>query len=352
MTTLLHAFRIASFARLALAPTLLLLGLAPATVIAAAAVDSWTPPNFPVFNPARVRPDFWAAQFNSAAKFDDLGIPGFRHQTLVSHKLNFKGAAETVVGYTVYLPPGYEGSDTRYPILYFMVGNNSSETNNTVVQTAHALIVEGELPPCIIVGLTGGCSFYGNQFAGQCQMHDFFFEEFLPYIEKTYRVRSEARYRHLQGTSAGGNGAMMYALKHPDLFGTVTTVAGGFFGVRVNAWPEMYDSREENHRPYDCFALLTPELAPKLGGVRLALWIGSADVTIRDNAEFHRLLQARGVPHAFNDWTTHPKLKGMPHDFRLYYEQYGKEILRFHGEGWADENPTAGNVESTAVGKH
>jgi hypothetical protein len=95
----------------------------------------------------------------------------------------------------------------------------------------------------------------------------------------------------------------------------------------------MYDQREENHRPYDCFALLTPELAPKLGGLRLALWIGSADVTIGDNTEFRRLLRARGVAHVYNDQTTHPRLAGLAHEFRRYYELYGKEILRFHAEG-------------------
>jgi pimeloyl-ACP methyl ester carboxylesterase len=141
--------------------------------------------------------------------------------------------------------------------------------------------------------------------------------------------------------SAGGHGALMYALKHPELFGTVTAVAGAFFGSRVNAWPEMYNFSEENYRPYDCFALLTPALAPKLGGLRFAFWIGSADITIGDNTAMRRLLQARGVAHTYNDATTHPKLDGLTHDFRQYYALYGKEILRFHAQGWAAEKAEA-----------
>lgn len=288
-------------------------------------------------SPPPERPEFWAAQFNSADKFDGLGIPGFRHETLVSRKLRFNGAIEVTVGYTLYLPPGYEGSAARYPTLYYLAANGGTENSAaTMVQAVHARIVAGEMPPCIVVGLTGGRSFYGNQFAGKCQMHDFFFEELLPHVDKTYRTRPEARYRHLQGMSAGGGGAVMYALKHPELFGTVTSIAGAFYGARVNAWPEMHNSNEENYRPYDCLALLTPELAPKLSGLRLALWIGSADTSLRGNVEFRQLLQARRVAHTYNDVTTRPQLAGVTHDFRRYYEVYEKEILRFHAEGMKD----------------
>lgn len=199
------------------------------------------------------------------------------------------------------------------------------------------MIVKGDLPPFILVSVTGGRSFYGNQFEGRCQMRDFFFEEFMPFIETTYRVKAEARYRHLQGMSAGGNGAMLYAILRPDLFGTVTAVAGAFDGVRVNAWAEMYNSKTENYAPDNPSVLIVQHKA-RLGPLRIALWIGSDDVTRGDNARFHQLLTRHDIPHVFNDAQSRPKLRGVTHDLAIYYQLYGDEILRFHGEAFRTED--------------
>lgn len=44
-------------------------------------------------------------------------------------------------------------------------------------------------PPFIVVGLTGGRSYYGNPFARRDQVRDFFFDEFVPFLG----VRNNAR---------------------------------------------------------------------------------------------------------------------------------------------------------------
>ncbi|MEO7411848.1 MAG: alpha/beta hydrolase-fold protein [Opitutaceae bacterium] len=321
--------------RILRAAALCLLGfsaaLVPAPLFAAGAPTPIRPPA-----PRGPDPEFWSVRFNTPEKFDNRGIPSYRHATMTSKKLRFAGEAETEVGYTVYLPPGYEGSDERYAILYFLVGNGGTENGSVpVVTKAHELIVKGEIPPFIIVGITGGRSFYGNQFEGKCQMQDFFFEEFLPHIEKNYRVKADPRHRHIQGMSAGGNGAVVYALQRPDLFGTATAIAGAFFGIRVHAWTEMYNASENNYRPYDPFALIA-ERPPRSGTLRLALWVGSADGTIGDATQFHRLLSELSIAHEYNDWNSRPALVGVPHSLPRYYELYGKEILEFHAAAFRD----------------
>jgi S-formylglutathione hydrolase FrmB len=40
----------------------------------------------------------------------------------------------------------------------------------------------------------------------------------MPYIEKTYRIKPEKRYRAISGLSMGGEGTFIYALHHPELF--------------------------------------------------------------------------------------------------------------------------------------
>ena len=59
---------------------------------------------------------------------------------------------------------------------------------------------------------------YFNDVTGKWRYEDFFFEELMPYVEKTYRIKSEKRYRAVAGLSMGGGGSFVYALHHPELF--------------------------------------------------------------------------------------------------------------------------------------
>ena len=51
------------------------------------------------------------------------------------------------------------------------------------------------------IDLTGESRGYFNDVTGAWRYEDFFFEEFLPHIESTYRIRGEKRYRAVAGLS-------------------------------------------------------------------------------------------------------------------------------------------------------
>ncbi|MSU50362.1 MAG: hypothetical protein EXS37_14960 [Opitutus sp.] len=282
--------------------------------------------------PKGVRPDFWSGTLNNAAAFSDRGIPGFSHGVLVSRKMNFKGAGDTEVGYSVYLPPDYATSGRRYPVLYFLHGLGGNEaTVVPVVQKAHELIAKGELPPFIIASAAAGRSFYGDQFEGKFQVHDFYIGEFIPHIDQTYRTKTEQRNRHIQGFSMGGYGALTYALKHLELFGAATDIGGALGGARANGWKEMFDANEEHYRPFDLFRL-TEEKRDQLKNLRIAIWIGSEDLVRGSNVQYHQLLTEKSIGHRYNDWNNRPLLQGVGHALPRYYELHGKEILQFHTE--------------------
>ena len=59
---------------------------------------------------------------------------------------------------------------------------------------------------------------YFNDVKGEWRYEDFFFEEFMPFIEKKYRIKADKHYRAISGLSMGGGGTFMYALNHPELF--------------------------------------------------------------------------------------------------------------------------------------
>lgn len=283
------------------------------------------------------RPDFWAGTLNHADAFNNRGIETFRHEVIVSRKMNFKGAGDTEIGYTVYLPPEYAASPARrFPVLYFLHGLGGNEnTVAPVVQKAHELITKKELPPFIIVSAATGRGFYGNQFEGKFQIHDFYIEEFVPHIDRTYRTKAERRHRHIQGFSMGGYGALMYALKHLDLFGTVTDIGGALGAARNNGWKEMYDAKEEHYRPFDLHKLTEEKLAA-LKDLRLAIWIGGEDPVRMGNVQYHQLLEQKGVKHSYNDWNNRPQLAGVGHQLPRYFETCGKEILQFHAEAFGE----------------
>jgi len=128
--------------------------------------------------------------------------------------------------YAIYLPPDYETSQRSYPVLYLLHGGGDDQTGwvqfGEVKYIADKTIKEGKTTPMIIVmpDASSGKRGYTNDATGEWRYEDFFFEEFVPFVEKTYRIKSEQRYRAIAGLSMGGGGTYYYALHRPDLFQT------------------------------------------------------------------------------------------------------------------------------------
>jgi len=126
--------------------------------------------------------------------------------------------------YAIYLPPDYESSERSYPVLYLLHGAGDDQTGwvqfGEVLHIADKAILEGSATPMIIVMPDGNTKKRGyfNDPKNEWRYEDFFFEEFMPYVEATYRIKGEKRYRAISGLSMGGGGTFMYALHHPELF--------------------------------------------------------------------------------------------------------------------------------------
>lgn len=129
--------------------------------------------------------------------------------------------------YTIYLPKSYEVDKTRnYPVLYLLHGvmgiNTSWFTDQRAGEVADLLMASGEACEMIIVSPNAGGNPYKGDWNGYFNMpgwayEDFFYKEFLPYIEKTYRVKADKQHRAIAGLSMGGrrNGKLCAAsLRH------------------------------------------------------------------------------------------------------------------------------------------
>jgi S-formylglutathione hydrolase FrmB len=130
------------------------------------------------------------------------------------------------VPYCVLLPPGYDANKTqRFPILYFFHGLGDDE--QMFVHTGGWNLVEDlwerkQLGEFLIVTPAAGATFYINSHDGKTRYEDFLVQEFLPGIEKKFRVKPGRANRAVSGASMGGYGALHLAFRHPELFSSVS----------------------------------------------------------------------------------------------------------------------------------
>ena len=96
--------------------------------------------------------------------------------------------------YAIYLPPDYESSQRSYPVLYLLHGAGDDQTGwvqfGEILHIADKAINQGTATPMIVVmpDANTGKRGYVNDVKGEWGYEDFFFQEFMPFIEKTYRI--------------------------------------------------------------------------------------------------------------------------------------------------------------------
>jgi S-formylglutathione hydrolase FrmB len=129
--------------------------------------------------------------------------------------------------YGIYLPPSYATSPSKkYPVLYFLHGLFEDETRwssrGGTDQIMDKMIADGKIGEFIVAIPNGATSFYVNTRDGSEKWEDMIVKEFMPMIESTYRVNASRTTRGISGVSMGGYGALQIAMKHTDLFGSVS----------------------------------------------------------------------------------------------------------------------------------
>jgi enterochelin esterase-like enzyme len=149
----------------------------------------------------------------------------------------------------VYLPPDYESTKRRYPVLYLQHGGGEDETG--WIRQGHAnfildnLIAKHEATPMIIVMAYGYARRAGapapdvrpptpGSAPGARAIDEMAktFEDdvtqvLIPFVDRTYRTLADRDHRAMAGLSMGGFQTFQITLKHLDLFSYI----GGFSGA-------------------------------------------------------------------------------------------------------------------------
>jgi enterochelin esterase family protein len=137
----------------------------------------------------------------------------------------------------VYLPPSYETSSDRFPVVYFLAGFanggtqllNESVWDENLAQRLDRLIGAGTVRPLIVVMPDCRTRYGGSQYinsAATGRYEDHLVSELVPYIDGRFRTRAVRQQRAVMGKSSGGYGATVLAMRHPDLFGLAVDHSG------------------------------------------------------------------------------------------------------------------------------
>ncbi|HLG77451.1 MAG TPA: alpha/beta hydrolase-fold protein, partial [Ktedonobacteraceae bacterium] len=169
------------------------------------------------------------------------------HGTLIADSMISPALHGQRRSFLVYLPPSYYDSaarNRRYPTLYLLHGSPGSEydwiTGGNATQSTDTLIGQGKIPELIMVfpdgnGRSGETSEWGNSFDQKQLMENFVAFDLVHYVDQKYRTIPQAGDRAIGGFSMGGFGAMNIAVHHPDIFGSVISLAG-YFTAEGSIW--------------------------------------------------------------------------------------------------------------------
>ncbi len=129
--------------------------------------------------------------------------------------------------FNVYLPEGYAGGDLRYPVLYLLHGAGGDESSwakdGAIQATADRLMASGAIPPAIIV--MPGCRTCWWVDGAADKAETAFWSELVPVVYERFRTIEGRRGTVIAGLSAGGYGAVRFALNYPDRVGAVAALS-------------------------------------------------------------------------------------------------------------------------------
>jgi enterochelin esterase-like enzyme len=222
------------------------------------------------------------------------------------------------VNYAIYLPSDYDSSTRRYPVVYLLHGFTDDESAwiqfGEANIAADRAIAAREIPPMIIVMPDGGVTWYVNDYRGQVRYEDMFVQEFIPFIDRTYRTRAKKEFRGISGLSMGGYGSLMYAMRHPDLFIACAAFSSGvmtdeeivslkeydrYFGNLFDAKPVGQNRLNQHWRAYNPLDLARKVPLERLKTVRWYLDCGDDDFLYKGNSALHVIMRDIGLPHEY-----------------------------------------------------
>jgi enterochelin esterase-like enzyme len=241
------------------------------------------------------------------------------------------------VKYSIYLPPDYSTSERYYPVVYLFHGFSDDQTGWTqfgeIKYYADKGTAEGVIPSMIII-------------MPKENYEDFFVKEFIPSVEKSFRIKSEKRYRGIAGLSMGGYGSLYFSIKYPELFVAAAPLSAGVFEdneivtMPDQDWESLYGpifgsglkGRQRLNKAWYNFSILKLVETKRLEDLnKVRYWIdcGDDDFLTKGNCLLHIALTEKKVPHEF-------RVRNGAHSWS-YWRTGITDALHFIGQSFRQE---------------
>lgn len=210
--------------------------------------------------------------------------------------------------YAVYLPKSYDSSpDRTYPVLYLLHGGGGSHTDwakqGGLAGAANQLIDGNEAVEMIVVCPEAGKDFMNYFNNPDWRYEDYFFEELMPYVDATYRTKAAKEFRAIAGLSMGGQGSVVYAQHHPELFAAAYTMSGYLYRHDNLFWIDWNNPVQkkvhqlvEDNNAVKFVQNAVPEKIEAMKTVKWFVDCGDDDFCFKANLEFVLAMQAAGIP--------------------------------------------------------
>lgn len=216
--------------------------------------------------------------------------------------------------YSVYLPADYQVSERTYPVLYLLHGMNGTHEDwagrGHLKDVMDQLRAAGEVCDMIVISPNAGGNIGEGYWNGYFNMDGwayerFFYEEFLPTVEKQYRIKADKAHRAIAGLSMGGGGSTSYAQRHADMFCACYAMSA------LMHLPEPREAAPKNEKDkmwhltksanqYSCVEYVKSADEATKQALRTIAWYvdcGDDDFLFDCNMDFISAMRKAGVPY-------------------------------------------------------
>ncbi len=150
---------------------------------------------------------------------------------------------------SVYLPPNYDASNKRFPVIYYLhgfMGNDSITTGMKMILDKS--ITQAKIRPFILVIASHYTAFEGSFYSNSPltgNWSDFEAKELVTTIDQKFRTIPNRNSRGIGGHSMGGYGAIKIGMMYPEVFSAVYAMSPGLlmmvkeFGANSDSYKEL-----------------------------------------------------------------------------------------------------------------
>jgi enterochelin esterase-like enzyme len=151
----------------------------------------------------------------------------------------YSNVTNTWRDFYMYTPPGYDqNTSEKYPVLYIMHGGGEDErgwaTQGKTDLIIDNLIAEKKAVPMIVIMLDGNFPLNGFGEEVLIVLEKELKQSIIPFVEKNYRVKADAKNRALAGLSMGGIQTLYAGINNTDMFSYLGVFSSGWIQPAQN----------------------------------------------------------------------------------------------------------------------